>query len=84
MRNKIRCRKCAKCIALKEKTDSLLREAASLFANEGKDSTQEELNEAYRKERELMLRIAELDPELGLTLLQYSNETNTEGLTEIS
>jgi len=84
MPNRVRCRNCAKCAAVKEQTDALLKEAAALFANEGKDSTQEELNEAYRKEHELMLKIAELDPELGATLLQYSNQTDTERPAEIS
>jgi len=36
-----------------------------LFANLGKDSTAEEVSEAYKREAEYIQLIAELDPEKG-------------------
>lgn len=51
------------CKLIRTQVDELLKEMARLFTNIGTDSTLEEIQEAYRKERELIERIAELDPE---------------------
>jgi hypothetical protein len=82
MVNKTRCRKCAKCAEVKKQTDELLFEAAKIFANEGKDSTPEEMAIAYEKEQEILLEVKRLDPELGASIMVY--ETDTEGPAEIS
>lgn len=50
-----------KCKLTKEKVDAILQQMASLFTNLGIDSSTEEVEEAYRKERELIEKIAELD-----------------------
>jgi len=50
-----------KCKLTKEKVDAILQQMASLFTNLGIDSSPEEVEEAYRKERELIEKIAELD-----------------------
>ena len=73
-----RCRKpnCPKCNERKRVTDELLKKAVMLFANTGKDSSEEEMREAYRRERVLMLEIKQLDSELGAILLPYENETD--------
>lgn len=69
MGNSIRCRNCKGCKCLRKKTDKLLSDAASIFANTGKDSTPGEIAEAYAKEKELLLEVKRLDPELGAILL---------------
>ena len=51
------------CKLIRIQVDELLKEMAKLFTNIGTDSTLEEIQEAYRKERELIERIAELDPD---------------------
>lgn len=73
-----RCRKptCPKCNERKRVTDELLRQAVMLFANEGKDSTEEEMREVYRRERVILKQIKQLDAELGEILLPYENETD--------
>ena len=50
------------CKLIRSKVDVLLEEMAVLFTNIGIDSTVEEIQEAYRKEKELIERIAEIDP----------------------
>ena len=49
------------CKLIKEKVDAILEEMASLFTNLGIDSSPEEVEQAYKKERELIEKIAELD-----------------------
>lgn len=49
------------CKLIKEKVDSILQEMASLFTNLGIDSSPEEVEQAYKKEKELIEKIAELD-----------------------
>lgn len=51
------------CKLIKNRIDSYLCEMAKLFTNIGIDSTVEEIQEAYRKEKEYIELIAELDPE---------------------
>jgi hypothetical protein len=51
------------CKLIRFQVDEILEEMARLFTNVGTDSTLEEIQEAYRKERELIERIAELDPD---------------------
>ena len=51
------------CKLIRNRIDLYLYEMAKLFTNIGTDSTMEEIQEAYRKEREYIDLIAELDPE---------------------
>jgi DNA-directed RNA polymerase subunit F len=51
------------CKLIRNRIDLYLYEMASLFTNIGIDSTVEEIQYAYRKEREYIELIAELDPE---------------------
>lgn len=51
------------CKLIKNRIDLYLYEMARLFTNIGIDSTVEEIQEAYRKEKEYIELIAELDPE---------------------
>ena len=51
------------CKLIKNRIDLYLYEMSVLFANLGTDSTVEEYQDAYRKEREYIELIAELDPE---------------------
>lgn len=51
------------CKLIRFQVDEILEEMASLFTNIGTDSTLEEIQEAYRKEKELIELIAELDPD---------------------
>lgn len=53
----------------KEIIDSKLRQCASLFANLGIDSTEEEREEAYAKEKALLEEIREINLEKGNRLL---------------
>jgi hypothetical protein len=46
---------------------------AQLFANLGTDSTLEEIQAAYKKENEMIDKIAELDPEKALSIRHYEN-----------
>lgn len=50
------------CKLIRHQVDVLLEEMSILFTNIGIDSTVEEIQEAYRKEKELIERIAEIDP----------------------
>ncbi len=51
------------CKLIRNRIDLYLYEMASLFTNIGIDSTVEEIQYAYRKEREYIELIAKLDPE---------------------
>lgn len=51
------------CKLIRNRIDLYLYEMASLFTNIGIDSTVEEIQYTYRKEREYIELIAELDPE---------------------
>ena len=51
------------CRLIKNRIDLYLYEMSILFANLGTDSTLEERENAYRKEREYIELIAELDPD---------------------
>lgn len=50
------------CKLTRNRIDIYLYEMSKLFTNIGIDSTEEEIQEAYRKEQEYIDRIAELDP----------------------
>lgn len=51
------------CKLIKNRIDLYLYEMARLFTYIGTDSTVEEIQDAYRKEKEYIELIAELDPE---------------------
>ena len=51
------------CKLIRNRIDLYLYEMARLFTNIGTDSTLEQIQEAYRREREYIELIAELDPE---------------------
>lgn len=51
------------CKLIRNRIDLYLYEMARLFTNIGTDSTVEEIQEAYRREREYIDLIAELDEE---------------------
>ena len=51
------------CKLIKNRIDLYLYEMARLFTYIGTDSTVEEIQDAYRREREYIELIAELDPE---------------------
>jgi hypothetical protein len=57
----------------KEQVDDLLRQMASLFTNLGSDSKLKEIEEAYKKENELIDRIAEIDPDKARSIRPYNN-----------
>jgi len=50
------------CKLTRNRIDIYLYEMSKLFTNIGIDSTEEEIQEAYRREQEYIDRIAELDP----------------------
>ncbi len=50
------------CKLTRNRIDLYLYEMSILFTNIGIDSTEEEVQEAYRREQEYIDRIAELDP----------------------
>ena len=50
------------CKLTRNRIDLYLYEMSKLLTNIGIDSTEEEVQEAYRKEQEYIDRIAELDP----------------------
>lgn len=58
------CKKCTR-----EFIDNRLKKCATLFANLGTDSTEEEIKEAYAKERMLLEEIAKVDKEKSDRLL---------------
>jgi len=51
------------CKLIRQQVDAHLEKMASLFTNIGIDSTVEEIQQAYKRENELIDKIAELDPE---------------------
>jgi len=51
------------CKLIKNRIDLYLYEMSRLFTNIGTDSTLEEVQEAYAREKEYIELIAELDPE---------------------
>jgi len=51
------------CKLIKNRIDLYLYEMANLFANIGTDSTLEEVQEAYEREKEYIELIAKLDPD---------------------
>ena len=51
------------CKLIKNRIDLYLYEMARLFTYIGTDSTVEEIQDAYRREREYIELIAEIDPE---------------------
>lgn len=51
------------CKLVRNRIDLYLYEMARLFTNLGTDSTLEEIQEAYKIEKEYIDKIAELDPE---------------------
>jgi len=51
------------CKLIKNRIDLYLYEMSLLFVNLGTDSTVEEYQDAYRREKEYIELIAELDPE---------------------
>jgi hypothetical protein len=53
----------------RKKGDELLEKCASLFANLGTDSTEEEIKRAYKEERCMLEQLSEFDPEKGARLL---------------
>ena len=53
----------------RETIDEKLRQCASLFANLGIDSTEEEREEAYAKEKSLLHEIRDINLEKGNRLL---------------
>jgi len=50
------------CKYIRNRVDLYLYEMSSLFTNIGTDSTEEEVQEAYKREAEYIELIAELDP----------------------
>ena len=50
------------CKLTRNRIDLYLYEMSKLFTNIGIDSTEEEIQEAYKREQEYIDRIAELDP----------------------
>lgn len=57
----------------KEQVDDLLRQMANLFANLGTDSKLQEIRDAYKKENELIDKIAEIDPDKAQSIRPYNN-----------
>lgn len=51
------------CKFIKNRIDLYLYEMAKLFTNIGIDSTVEQIQDAYKREKEYIELIAELDPE---------------------
>ena len=59
------------CKETRNRIDIYLYEMARLFTNLGSDSTEEEVQEAYRKENEYIDLIAELDPVKDKSIRPY-------------
>ena len=51
------------------KVDELLRIDASIYANQGSDSTKSERDQARRESKTIYKAIKEVDPELGTSFL---------------
>jgi len=58
---------------IKMQVDELLHEMAVLFANLGTESTQEEIDRAYKLENALIDKIAEIDPNKAMSIRPYEN-----------
>lgn len=61
------------CKLTKAKIDDLLHRMAILFQNLGSDSTIAEVQDAYRKENELIDQIALIDPAKAQSIRPYNN-----------
>ena len=61
------------CKMIKMQVDELLHEMAVLFTNLGTDSTQEEVDRAYKLENALIDKIAEIDPNKAMSIRPYEN-----------
>jgi len=61
------------CKMIKMQVDELLHEMAVLFANLGTESTQEEIDRAYKLENALIDKIAEIDPNKAMSIRPYEN-----------
>jgi len=61
------------CKLIKNRVDLYLFEMAKLFANLGSDSSAEEYAEAYKRENEMIDKIAELDPEKARSIRPYGS-----------
>ena len=61
------------CKLIKNRIDLYLFEMARLFTNLGTDSTLEEIQSAYKRENEMIDKIAELDPDKALSIRPYGN-----------
>lgn len=59
------------CKYIRNRIDLYLYEMAKLFTNLGSDSTEEEIQEAYKKENEYIDLIAELDPVKAKSIRPY-------------
>lgn len=59
------------CKLIRSRIDLYLYEMAKIFTQLGTDSTLEEVQEAYRRENELIDLIAELDPEKAQSIRPY-------------
>jgi|13_taG_2_1085334.scaffolds.fasta_scaffold07126_11 predicted nucleic acid-binding Zn-ribbon protein len=59
---------------VKRRIDELQREMASIFANTGRDSTNDEMRQAYRKEQELMDKIKDFDPNYEKLIRPYGRK----------
>jgi len=61
------------CKLIKNRVDLYLFEMAKLFANLGSDSTAEEYALAYKRENEMIDKIAELDPDKARSIRPYGS-----------
>ena len=61
------------CKMIKLQVDEILHEMAVLFTNLGKESTQEEIDRAYKLENKLIDKIAEIDPNKAMSIRPYEN-----------
>ena len=59
------------CKYIRNRIDLYLYEMAKLFTKLGSDSTEEEIQEAYKKENEYIDIIAELDPVKAKSIRPY-------------
>lgn len=59
------------CKYIRNRIDLYLYEMAKLFTKLGSDSTEEEIQEAYKKENEYIDLIAELDPVKAKSIRPY-------------
>jgi hypothetical protein len=58
---------------IKMQVDELLHEMAVLFTNLGTESTQEEVDRAYKLENALIDKIAEIDSNKAMSIRPYEN-----------